>query len=296
MKTLATKIALLSVFILWGGAVLAYTNPGKPTGAVNDYAGMLTSTERDALGAKAVDLFNSTGNAIVIVTIPTLAGDTIENYAVQLYKDWGVGDVEKDRGALIVVARNEREVRIEVGYGLEPVLTDAAASSIIRNIITPAFKNGDYAGGFSSALDAIGKLIAGDPSAVSPVSGNQSSSRINYSALFYFIIFGVPWLISSMARTRSWWFGGAYGFVLGFGISVVYQDVISYPWTLTIVLALIGFIIDFILSKIGGSGGSNRFGPFWPGGFGGFGGGGSGGGFGGFGGGSSGGGGASGRW
>jgi len=146
MKRIFFAFGLLAIpFVL-----LAYTNPGKPTGFVNDFAGVLSAQDRSALESKLTALQASTGDQIAIAIIPSLGGDTIENYAVNLYKDWGIGQKGQDNGALLLVSIEDRQMRIEVGYGLEPVLTDITTSHIISDTITPHFKNGDYSGGLSA--------------------------------------------------------------------------------------------------------------------------------------------------
>src|SRR3546814_3028549 len=98
-----------------------------------------------------------------VATLPDLQGYDISDYGYRLGRAWGIGDKEKNEGALLIVAPNERKVRIEVGYGLEGIMTDALSSQIIRNAITPRFKAGDLPGGIDAGVDAIGKLLTLPP-------------------------------------------------------------------------------------------------------------------------------------
>lgn len=276
---------------------LAYQNPGAPKGAVNDFAGMLTLSQAEGLAAKLSAFQQQTGNAIVVAMVNNLGGDTVLNFAVQLFRDWEIGQKGKDNGVLILVSKEDREMRIEVGYGLEGALTDAQSFWIIRDVLTPAFKNGDYAGGLDGAVDKIIGAISGTETVP---SGSPSDSGSGSNLDWFFLVFFVPiWLASILGRSKSWWAGGVVGGAAGAIIGIIYGFL--YSGIIAIGgLAVLGLVFDYFVSKSYGkykSGGGVP--PWWlggggHGGRGGFGGGG--GGFGGFGGGMSGGGGSSGRW
>jgi uncharacterized protein len=282
-------------------AAFGYTSPGKPTGYVNDFAHVLSVTNNDVIEAKLAALEQSTGVEAVVATVPSLGGDTVENYAVQLFKEWGIGNKEKDNGLLILVAPTEHDVRIEVGYGLEPVITDLVAGRIIEDDMKPAFRNSDYAGGISAAVDAVTAIVTGSPDAdiyTKPTSVSSSVSgaleRYNWPSIVFAAIIFFNVLAGILRRTKSWWLGGVIGAALGTIIGFIIGDLIS-GIVITIILTLLGLAFDYKVSKDGGNGPTGRP-PFMF--FGGFGGSGSNksSGFGGFGGGSSGGGGASGHW
>lgn len=277
--------------------VLAYANPGSPKGAVNDFGGMLNSDKISSLEVKLDNYQKSSGNAIVIATVKNLNGDTIENYAVNLFKDWGIGQKNKDNGVLILVSKEDRQMRIEVGYGLEGDLTDAQSYWIIRDVITPAFQSGDFAGGLNDAADKIIGAISG--SEAIPSEDIPSTSRKSSNFDWFFLIFFVPiWLASILGRSKSWWAGGVLGgiagVIIGFIKGFLYFGLISI-----VLLIPLGLLFDYVVSKNYAKYKSGKGKPpWWIGGMRGFGGGGhsSGGGFGGFGGGHSGGGGSSGSW
>lgn len=276
---IATLIFLLP-FVIYG-----YTSPGKPQGFVNDFASILSTQEKSSLELKLSDFKKQTSIEIAVVTIPTLGDETIETYAVKLFEEWGIGDKEKDNGTLFLIAPTERKVRIEVGYGLEGVLTDAQSYGIIQKIIIPEFKSGNMQAGILKGSDAIISVVKSEAD-YSAVDNNDTKS---YSKIFEFAVFIFFILISLLASTKSWWLGGVLGGIAGIIIGI-FQGVVVGAIA-TIVLILLGLLIDYILSKFGGGKGGGFFPIF-------FGGGGHGGGssFGGFGGGSSGGGGSSRSW
>ena len=319
-KYIFTIIATLTVtaFTL-PASVFAYTSPGKPAGYFNDFAKVITAGDAQLIESKLIDLNKSTGVEVAIVTIPSLGDETIDSYAVKLFQEWGIGaskDISaktgalRDGGLLILIAPNDREARIEVGYGLEGTVTDLQAGNIVNKVMIPAFRNGDYAGGINGAIDAVSGIIKADPTVIArysePVSSSNSASNQNsdngYFIIFFFVIFGLNILAGILGKTKSWWLGGVIGAVVG----VIFGFIWGFFYTgigAIIIFTILGLAFDYYVSKHppkgGGKGGG--VGGLWPiiflgGGGGGSGGFGGGGGFGGFGGGMSGGGGASGRW
>ena len=158
--------ALLLGLVLWLAALPAFAAEIKfptLTGRVVDDAQLLTPQQEQALTDKLATLEQQTGDQLVVVTLPSLQDQEIEDFGYQLGRAWGIGQKENDGGALLIVAPNERKVRIEVGYGLEGVLTDAYSSMIIRDDILPAFRTGDYAAGIIAGTDAIIAQLTADP-------------------------------------------------------------------------------------------------------------------------------------
>ncbi len=304
-----TYILTIIAALTLPASVFAYTSPGKPVGLVNDFAKVLSNADSIALGTKLLELNKTTGIELVVVTVPSLGDETNETYAVKLFEEWGIGASKtasqktgalRDGGILILVAPNDKEARIEVGYGLEGTITDTQANAVVQKVMIPAFKTGNYSQGIDGAVDALSGLIAGDPSTTANYSqsgaqSNSSSEKSSPFAYFFFVVIAFNILVKVLGKTKSWWLGGVLGATAG--------AVIGFIWGFfylgigaVVILTILGLIFDFIVSKHpprdGGGGG------FWPIFFGG-GGSGSGfggGGFGGFGGGGSGGGGASGRW
>jgi len=142
------------LFLLWSITTLAVQFPSL-SGRVVDAAGLLSPDERQALSDKLAALEQETGAQLVVATLPSLQGQTIEQYGVALGRHWGIGQKGKDNGVLLLVAPNERKVRLEVGYGLEGTLTDATSGLIINRGILPRFKQGDYPGGIREGVDAV---------------------------------------------------------------------------------------------------------------------------------------------
>ena len=267
-------------------AALAYQSPGKATGFVNDFAGIFSTEQKSTLEQKIAGFYQLNGSEISVVTVSSLGDETVETYAVKLFAEWGIGKKKTDNGLLILVAPTEQKMRIEVGYGLEGTVTDAQASVIIRTVMTPAFKENRYFDGVSGAVDQIIGLISGDPTVVPTGSSDSFSSQDikNYETLIVFGLIVIGNLAAFMARSKSWWLGGVVGLVAG----LIFLGIIG-----ALISALLGLIIDFLLSRYGGDWFKSHRGTggFWfPGG------GRGGGGFGGFGGGRSGGGGSSGGW
>jgi len=171
---------LLSLSLFWlllACALVAQAAPDFPelTGRVVDNAELLDAQAQSRLESTLAAHEEATGEQVVVVTLPDLQGETIEDYGYQLGRHWGIGQQGEDNGALLIVAMQERAVRIEVGYGLEGRLTDAQSSRIINQIITPAFRQGDYSGGITQGADAIIKVLGGDPLAEQP--NEQAPSR-----------------------------------------------------------------------------------------------------------------------
>lgn len=285
---------LVWLLLLFPLFAFAYTNPGQPSGFVNDYAGMLAPDQRQALGNKLSTFQKETSNEVSVVTINNLGGDTIENFAVRLFKDWGIGKKGKDNGILVLIAKEDRRMRIEVGYGLEGALTDLQSFWIIDNIMKPVFQAGDYYSGIDQAVDKIIGATKGEY-VPSQTSTNQGKSTKGGFDFFWLIFFAPIWLASILGRSKSWWAGGLIGGIIGAIIGFIYSFIFVGIAAIAILIPL-GLFFDFIVSRSYARAKDSGHFPWWIGGRGFGGGSGGGGGFGGFGGGGSGGGGSSGGW
>lgn len=291
------KKIILAAFILLAPAssALAYYSPGQPSGFVNDFAGVLSAEQKTQLEQKLVAFEKDSSNEISVVTVKSLEGDTIDNFAVELFKDWGIGKKGKDNGVLILVAIADKKMRLEVGYGLEGALTDAQSSWIINNEMKPAFQQADYYTGLDNATDKIIAAAKGEYVPEEKVSsGKMSFKTIEW--IIWLIILGFVWLSSILGRSKSWWAGGVLGGVAGVIIGLI-KGFVFFGLISVAILIPLGLLFDFIVSRsYSKAKAAGRSYPWWIGG-GGFGGGSSSGrGFGGFGGGGSGGGGSSGSW
>ncbi|MCH2553032.1 TPM domain-containing protein [Alloalcanivorax venustensis] len=156
------------------------------SGRVVDNAELLSPAQEQALTERLATEEQQSSNQIVVVTLADLQGYDIADYGVRLGREWGIGQEGTDNGALLLIAPNDRRVRIEVGYGLEGALTDATSSSIIRNDIQPAFRRGDFAGGINAALTSIFAAIQGEYQA--PAGGGVDRKEASsLQALLYLI-------------------------------------------------------------------------------------------------------------
>ena len=255
-------LLLLALLTSRGTAAQSLPPRPDPPRLVNDLAHLMQPAEADALERKLVAYNDSTSSQITVVTVPTLDGDDIADYAQKLYEGWGIGRKGKNNGILVLVAQQEHTARIQTGYGLEGAVPDALAKRIISNTLVPAFRQGQYYAGLDKGTDELIALAKGeykaDPADARP-PGRRGGSG---SGIPFWVIIIVLVVVFTMLRNRG---GGGGRGNRGFGG---------------------GFIPPIIFGGGGFGGGGGGFG----------GGGGGGGGFGGFGGGSSGGGGASGSW
>lgn len=266
-------IALLALLagILAMPAHAAY--PAPPQGPVFDQADIIPAAEEAAMDQRLREYNQRTGRSVVVATVNTLDGETIEMYAANLFAAWGIGGKESDQGLLLLVAPNDRQVRIEVGYGLTPYVTDILSGRIVRGDILPRFKQGDYAGGIDAGLTALITQMDRTPADARAVAeaaaAAEKAEADGDGASVGGIIFWIALIVILIAMFGRGAGGRRYHAKRG-GID---------PW-----------VVMWGASEIARHA-SGRGGGFGGGGFGG-----GGGGFGGFGGGMSGGGGASGSW
>jgi uncharacterized protein len=261
-------------------------------GRVTDQTATLTGEQKSALEQTLRSFEARKGSQIAVLIVPSTAPESIEQYALRVAEKWKPGRKNVDDGALLVVAKDDRTLRIEVGYGLEGALTDAACKRIISEIIVPRFRLGDFYGGITAGVDRILGVIDGEPLPV-PSAQPSGQSRGIMSILPVLMILAL--VAGGVLHTVLGRFPGAL--VTGGAVSVI-------AWMLAgaIFIAVAAGVIAFLFTLMSGMGGRGLGGGGMGGGFrgGGFGGGFGGGGFGGGGfsggGGGFGGGGASGRW
>jgi len=293
---MAAPAALLALQLAAAGALFALEVPPLE-GRVNDYANMISPAVRAQIEDKLAALEASDSTQVAVLTIPSLQGEDLEGFSIKVAEAWKIGTKENDNGAILLVSKEDRAVRIEVGYGLEGRLTDLISGRIVDRIIVPNFKEGRFDQGFSEGVDAIIATVKGEYKGTG-VPATKSGGFSGKSLVPLLILFAILSAVGSRHRIIGGAVGGALLPLVGW---------LAWPLGLFGTLAMIplGFAAGLILPGIFGFGsggrGGRRGGGFWGGGFGGggFGGGGfSGGGGGGFsgGGGGFGGGGASGRW
>jgi uncharacterized protein len=264
MKRFLSIIFLLVSFAAFAQKDDVFPRKPNPPRLVNDYTNTLTPEQVQALEHKLVAYSDSTSNQVAVVIIPTLGKYDVQQLALKILREWGVGTSQHDNGVVLLVAKEDRKVRIETGRGLEGAIPDITAKHIINEDIVPNFKSNNYYRGLDAATDNIIKAAAGEYKAP-PSAGKKKGNRW-LGVLASIILIGIISAIGG-GRGRG---GGRGGMMSRRG----YSDVGT------------GWLIGSILS--GMTGGGRSGGGGWSGG--------SGGGFGGFGGGSGGGGGASGSW
>src|ERR1700686_1168794 len=164
VRRVGAGVAISAAMLLWASlSAFAVSYPAL-SGRVVDQANIIPTATRDALEPKLADLETKSGIQLVVATVKSLEGEEIEPYANELFRTWKLGEKTKNNGVLLLVAPNQRRVRIEVGYGLEGTLTDALSKVIITNAIAPRFKTGDFGDGVSRGVDDIITVLTTDAS------------------------------------------------------------------------------------------------------------------------------------
>jgi uncharacterized protein len=287
MRALAALALAGAAFL---GVAAAGAAPVFPalSGRVVDAANILPAPTRAELEQMLAAHERVTSNQVAVVTVDSLQGYTIEDYGYQLGRAWGIGQAGRNNGALLIVAPNERQVRIEVGYGLEGTLTDALADNIIRSVILPQFRAGDMAAGVVAGTRAVLQVIEGTYQPLPEQRGTAGGPFGSFMSLFVFLVIAGE-MLARLVRARPVSAG-----LLGGGALLIGWLVLG-SLLLGLVMGVLIGVFHLLLGATGGPGGGlpgfGRGGPYY--------GGDRGGGFsGGFrgGGGSFGGGGASGRW
>jgi uncharacterized protein len=295
-RSLAVSLLLLFVGVNIPATVSALAVPPLPTAyPIVDQTNTLSNEQKTLLVQKIAVERNASGNQLAVVIVPSLENDAIEDYSLRIAREWGIGTGQNNNGVLLLVAKDDRKLRIEVGTGLEGALTDVQSGRIIRNDITPLFQQEKYYEGISTGLDSIIDSVHGEYVATST---EQPASRFPWELILAVAFFLLSWLGSILARTKSWWAGGVIGGVAG-GVTGLVTGSLVIGLLGVAALTGVGLFLDKIISANYQShaGRGNR--PSWWAGGGFLGGGGprgGSGGFGGFGGGGFGGGGASGGW
>jgi len=281
---------------LHASQVAALSVPPRPADIpIVDQTNTLTPDQKASLAAQIATERAESGNQIAIVIVPTLENGALEDYSLSIAREWGIGTGQNNNGVLLLVVKNDRVLRIEVGTGLEGALTDIQSGRIIRNDIRPLFQQEKYFEGIQVGLTNIIASINGEYTATST---NVDPVRLPWELIFGFGFLIFSWLGSILARTKSWWAGGIVGGATG-GILGLLAGSLVFGLIGAGALAAIGLLLDKVVSANYKSHASHGEKPSWWAGGGFLGGGGprgGGGGFGGFGGGGFGGGGSSGGW
>lgn len=264
------------------------------TARVNDYGSMLSRATEKQLEITLAALEETESTQLAVLTIPSLDGESLEAFSLKVVEKWRLGSQGLDNGAMLLIAKEDRKIRIEVGYGLEGTLTDLESGQIIRNIITPRFRKGDFDGGVMDGITAMVAAVRGefDEQDFTATEKGNGDSMTSFMIFIVFILFNIGRILS-----RNKVLAGGIGALAAFAGGAMF---FSGQWLLILGLIPIGFLAGFLAAMFIGHlnlRSSGRRGGYYGSSSGGFGGGfgGSGGGFSG-GGGGFGGGGSSGGW
>ncbi|KIZ47416.1 MULTISPECIES: YgcG family protein [Rhodopseudomonas] len=286
---------VVAAFAQLASSRLAFADVAVPqlTGRVVDQTGTLSAEATARLEQKLKDFEARKGSQIAVLLVPTTAPETIEQFAIRVAEQWKIGRSKIDDGAILLVAKNDRKLRIEVGYGLEGALTDVTAKRIIDEIITPKFRNGDFSGGIEDGVDRIISVIDGEPLPKPEPQHEWQAPGFDPSMIFnpFFIIGAL--VLGHILRMVL---GRLPGALVAGGIIAVIAWFMVASFIMSGIAGLAAFLFTLFSDSLG-SGGGGRSGG-WSGGGGSWSGGSGGSSSGGFsgGGGSFGGGGASGSW
>ncbi len=291
----STAVALITA----AGQAYALDVPTAPTldRPIVDTTSTLTDQQVDALVQRITKSRSEKSYQIGILMISSLEDEALEDYSLDVARTWGIGEDKTDNGVLLLIVKDDRKVRIEVGRGLEGDLTDVKSSRIIRNIIRPEFRDGDYYGGISGAVNSIHLALTNQVDPATAEDSEASGAFMDSLPTLMFMVFiGFMYLASLLARSKSWWGGGVIGGIAGF-IWLLLSGWSVLAIIATIILIPFGLIFDFLVSRNYTKHAQDGTAPSWWAGGTSIGGGGWGsGGGGGFGGGGFSGGGASGDW
>lgn len=205
MKNLAFKRNfLLAAFALISAAAFALNVPAL-TGRIVDNANIISRKDEAEINEYLENLENSTGAQVAVLTVKSLEGESLELFSMKVAEAWKLGQKDKDNGVLLLVALNERKVRIETGYGLEGTLTDTKCGLIIRNVMIPEFRNGDYSEGILKGVKNISGLISSNEELVSKKVLKESEGDSSYMGILYGFLWVFGWFIlfSCIASGRS---------------------------------------------------------------------------------------------
>lgn len=280
------RASLLALTLCWSFVAVAQIAVPPLTGRVTDQTATLSAEQKTALEQTLQALEARKGSQLAVLMVPTTAPETIEQYALRVAEQWKLGRKKVDDGAILVIAKDDRTLRIEVGYGLEGALNDATSKRIINEVITPRFKQGDFNGGIAAGVEQIIRVIDGEPL---PAPKGISSGNTSDISQYVPIIFILALVVGGFLRSLI---GRVPGAIATGGVIAFVAWLFAGAISTALVAGVIALLFTLLSGGMGGHGVGHHRGGF---GTGGFGGGTRGGGFGG-GGGGFGGGGASGRW
>jgi uncharacterized protein len=188
---------VLTLLCVASASAQRFDIPSRPSGPVLDQAGLLSSAEQQRLSQKLTTYERETSTSIVVVTVTSLDGAPISEYAIELGREWGVGQGNVDNGAVVLISRDDRRMFIATGYGLEGSIPDAVASDLVRNVMRPAFRQGDFYGGIDRATNSLMEAARGEYTAADRPSPSRSSDDGSGKTLFFIILIIAYFVLTS---------------------------------------------------------------------------------------------------
>jgi uncharacterized protein len=241
----AARAILLALLVGWVFPALAEVAVPPLTGRVVDQTGTLSSGDVASLTQTLKDLEARKGSQVAILIVPTTGEETIEQFSIRVAEAWKIGRKKIDDGALLVIAKNDRHLRIEVGYGLEGALTDATTRRIIDEVITPKFKAGDFAGGVRAGIERMIRVIDGEKLPAPEPEHWQAPGPLDDVAN-PFVTFGLI-ILASVLRSAL---GPLVGALATGGIVGVVAWFVAGSLAASILLAVIAFVVTLLASNM----------------------------------------------
>jgi uncharacterized protein len=239
---------LFAFLICWPFAASAQVAVPPLTGRVVDQTATLSASDADALTQKLKDLETRKGSQVAVLIVPTTQPEAIEQFSIRVAEAWKIGRKKIDDGALLVVAKNDRKLRIEVGYGLEGALPDVTARRIIDEIIVPHFRTGDFAGGISAGVDRIIRIIDGEPLPAPKPEVSHSSEVSDTLLNIIFSPFGLLGYAAIAGVMRH-----LLGRLLGSGVTAGVIGALAWFLLGSMILTVILGVAAFFLTMFGDS-------------------------------------------
>lgn len=213
-----------------------------PVGYLNDFSNLLSQTQKEKIEKRLIEIEKETTNEIVVLIIKSLEGRNIEEYANLIFNTWKIGKKGKDNGVLIFIAFEDRQIRIEVGYGLESILTDSICGRIIRDVMAPQFRKNDYYNGIKEAIETIYKITKGE---IVEIRGTENVPPVQFRIFWYFLCILFGFLILGLLGMMIQFF-----IILFLSIFVFLNRNTPFYEIFIILSLLIPFFFIFILSII----------------------------------------------
>jgi uncharacterized protein len=257
----AARAIFLALLLCFSAAAWAEVAVPPLSGRVVDQTGTLSSGDVAGLTQTLKDVEARKGSQIAVLIVPTTEGESIEQFSIRVAEAWKIGRRKIDDGALLVVAKNDRHLRIEVGYGLEGALTDVTAKRIIDEVIAPKFRSGDFAGGISAGVDRIIRVIDGEKlPAPTPESQWRPGSGTfgDIDLLNPWILFAL-YIVGTILRSML---GRLIGAVTTGGVVAVVVWIVAGSLALSIFLAIIAFVFTMFGQTMGSLAGSGSGGSY----------------------------------